>query len=158
MVYLKGQQLYITIRNAQSITRRYLEDYWQQRCRIIEELKEVIDATVPAWETESFSLFVMRCVRPSFTNIAYGFGKVSPFKSLNEFRTIVCDSRVRQMCIAMDGSGLNDEWNKLFHWCKSKQWITLYLYYMDVQHGSKICHCIRRVQKAIVRRLKKHPE
>lgn len=155
MVYLKDQCLYINIRNAQSMTRRYLEDYWQQRCRIIDELKEIIDRNTPAWETESFLLFVMRCVRPSFINIAYGFSKVSPIHSLQEFRTIVRDPRVRKMCTVLDPEAFNDEWKKLFNWCKNRRWITLYLYYMDVQHGSKICHNIRRVQKAVERRLKR---
>lgn len=155
MVYLKDQCLYINIRNAQSMTRRYLEDYWQQRCRIVDELKEIINRNTPAWETESFLLFVMRCVRPSFINIAYGFSKVSPIHSLQEFRTIVRDPRVRKMCTVLDPEAFNDEWKKLFNWCKNRRWITLYLYYMDVQHGSKICHNIRRVQKAIERRLKR---
>lgn len=155
MVYLKDQCLYINIRNAQSMTRRYLEDYWQQRCRIVDELKEIINRNTPAWETESFLLFVMRCVRPSFINIAYGFSKVSPIHSLQEFRTIVRDPRVRKMCTVLDPEAFNDEWKKLFNWCKNRRWITLYLYYMDVQHGSKICHNIRRVQKAVERRLKR---
>ena len=155
MVYLKDQCLYINIRNAQSMTRRYLEDYWQQRCRIVDELKEIINRNTPAWETESFLLFVMRCVRPSFINIAYGFDKVSPIHSLQEFRTIVRDPRVRKMCTVLDPEAFNDEWKKLFNWCKNRRWITLYLYYMDVQHGSKICHNIRRVQKAVERRLKR---
>ena len=156
MVYLKDQRLYINIRNAQSMTRRYLEDYWQQRCRIIDELKEIIDRNTPAWETESFPLFVMRCVRPSFINIAYGFSKVSPIHSLKEFRMIVHDSRVRKMCNALNPEVFNDDWRKLFNWCKNKRWMTLYLYYMDVQHDSKICHHIRRIQKAMERRLMKH--
>ncbi len=151
MVYLKDERLYINIRNAQSLTRRYLSDYWQQRCRIMDELVGVIGASV--WETASFPLFVMRCVRPSFTNIAYGFGKVSMLHSLMEFRTIVNDPRVRKMCEVLDPAGLNDEWTKLFGWCRHKRFITLYLYYMDVQQHNKLCHFIRKVQKALERHL-----
>lgn len=155
MVYLKDERLYVNMRNAQSLTRRYLPDYWQQRCRIMDELEAVIDITQPAWGTESFTLFVMRCVRPSFTNIAYGFGKVSLIRSILEFREIVNDPRVRKMCEVMTSEGFNEEWSKLFAWCRDRRWITLYLYYMDVQHGNKLCHQIRRVQKALERRIKK---
>lgn len=155
MVYLKNQRIYINIRNAKSLTRRYLPDYWQQRCRIMDALENIINANYPAWETESFPLFVMRCVRPSFTNIGYGFGKVSALRSMLEFREIVSDPRVRRMCTAINPEGFNEEWTKLFIWCKNKCWITLYLYYMDVQHHNKLCHYIRKVQKFIVRRMSK---
>jgi glycosyltransferase EpsH len=152
MVYLKGEELYINMRNASSLTRRYLPDYWQQRCRIIDELETVIGVDQCAWDTESFPLFVMRCVRPSFTNIAYGFGKVGIFHSLREFREIVHDPRVRKMCEAIRPDNFNEEWRKLFNWCKNKRWITLFLYYMDVQQHNKLCHEIRRVQKVLERR------
>ena len=153
MVYLKDEKLYINIRNAKSMTRRYLSNYWQQRCRIIDVLEEIISANTSAWQTEFFPLFVMRCVRPSFTNIAYGFGKVSPFKSIREFSAIVKDARVRKMCATMHTEGLSDEWVKLFNWCRGKRYFTLYFYFMDVQHHNKLCHFIRRVQKAVERRL-----
>ena len=151
MVYLKDERLYINIRNAQSLTRRYLVNYWDQRCRIMDELENVISQTQPVWETESFPLFVMRCIRPSFTNIAYGFDQNSVFHSLMEFRTIVTDPRVRKMCQVLDSAGLNDEWTKLFVWCKHKRYITLYLYYMDVQQHNKLCHNIRKAQKKLER-------
>ena len=153
MVYLKEERLYINVRNAKSITRRYLPDYWQQRCRIMDLLETIINADNPAWDTESFQLFVMRCVRPSFTNIAYGFGEISAFRSMMEFREIVNDPRVRKMCKTMTVQRFNDEYTKLFNWCKNKNYITLYLYYMDVQHGNKLCHGIRRIQKSIIRHI-----
>lgn len=156
MVYLKNEFLYFNIRNSQSLTRRYLKDYWIQRCRIIDELETVINQRQPAWSTTSFPLFVMRCVRPSFTNIAYGFHSESVFSSVKQFYDIVHDSRVRKACCAMDNNGLNDEWRKLFSWCKHKRYFTLYFYYMDVYQKNKICHFIRRVQKGLERRLKPH--
>lgn len=154
MVYLKNEKLYINQRNSQSLTRRYLPDYWQQRCRIMDELAAVMGQTRCAWETESFPLFVMRCVRPSFTNIGYGFGKNSAFHSLMEFRTIVRDPRVRKMCEVLNPEECNEEWRKLFNWCRNKRYFTLYLYYMDVQQGDKLCRLIRKIQKAIERRLR----
>lgn len=152
MVYLKDERLYINMRNTQSLTRKYLPDYWQQRCRIIDELETIINTDHPAWETESFPLFVMRCVRPSFTNIAYGFGKVSVLRSIKDFSIIVHDPRVRKMCDVMDGTGLNDEWKKLFDWCKNKNTLTLFLYHKDVYQGDGFCRFIRKVQKHIQRR------
>lgn len=155
MVYLKNEELYINLRNSASLTRRYLPDYWQQRCRIMDELAAVMKQTVDAWETAAFPLFVMRCVRPSFTNIGYGFGKNSALHSLIEFYTIVRDSRVRKMCEILDPVNLSEEYAKLFHWCKRKRYITLYLYYMDVQHHNKLCHYIRKVQKLSERGIRK---
>ena len=156
MVYLKNQSLYINIRNAQSITRRYLPNYWQQRCQLMDKLTAVIDQTQPAWKTESFPLFVMRCIRPSFTNIGYGFDQNSMFYSLKEFRTIVRDPRVRKMCEVINSDGFNEEWSKLYNWCKHKRYFTLYLYYMDTMQHNKLCRFIRRVQKSLERRLHKH--
>lgn len=158
LVYLKNEQLYINYRNSKSLTRRYLPDFWKQRCQVIDTLAAMSNADHPAWETTAFPLFLMRCVRPSFTNIAYGFGKVSVFRSLMEFREIVNDPRVQRMCAAIDPQGFNDEYTKLFNWCKKKDYITLFLYYMDVQHGNKLCHGIRRIQKGINRRIKKWTE
>lgn len=155
MVYLKDERLYINIRNSQSLTRRYLPDYWKQRCQLMDKLEAVINQTQPAWKTESFPLFVMRCIRPSFTNIGYGFGKVSILHSMKEFRAIVCDPRVRKMCQVLNPEGFNEEWAKLFDWCKYKRYITLYLYYMDVQHGNKLCHHIRKIQKKLERGIRK---
>lgn len=153
IVYLKNQFLYQYQLTANSLTRKYLSAYWQQRCHFIDALEAVISRTQPAWDTPGFVLMVMRGVRPSFTNIAYGFGKVSIFHSLMEFRTIVHDPRVRKMCAAVNPEGFNDEWSKLFNWCYHKRWITLYLYHMDVIQHNKLCHLIRRVQKALERRL-----
>ena len=156
MAYLKGELLYINIRNSESLTRRYLPDYWQQRCELMDMLQDVIEQTKPAWKTESFPLFVMRCIRPSFTNIAYGFKQNSISHSLMEFRTIIRDPRVRKMCEVVDPGGFNEAWRKLFIWCRDKRWITLYLYYMDVQHHNKLCHQIRKIQKALERRIGTH--
>ena len=156
MVYLKNEKLYINMRNTSSLTRRYLPDYWQQRCRIIDALEVVINTDHSAWEAASFPLFVMRCVRPSFTNVAYGFGKVSMFRSLKEFRTIVHDPRVRKMCEVINSDGFNEEWSKLYNWCKHKRYFTLYFYYMDTMQHNKLCHFIRKIQKALERRLYKH--
>lgn len=153
MVYLKNEYLYVNLRNAESLTRRYLPDYWQQRCKLIDELENVINEDQLAWSTDSFPLFIMRCVRPTFTNIAYGFGKENVFHSLKEFSEVVHDYRVRKMCDVVKTDGLNDEWMKLFQWCRNKQYITLYFYYMDVQYGSRVCHIIRRLQKAVQRRI-----
>lgn len=155
MVYLKDERLYINIRNAQSLTRRYLPDYWQQRCRIMDALETVISQTRSAWEMVSYPLFVMRCIRPSFTNIAYGFTQNSILHSLMEFRTIVRDPRVRKMCKILDPNGFNDEWTKLFRWCRDRRWVTLYLYHMDVVQHNKLCHGIRKLQKKAERALNK---
>ena len=152
-VYLKNEKLYINIRNSHSLTRRYLPDYWQQRCRIMDELAAVIGTLV--WETASFPLFVMRCIKPSFINIAYGFERNGMLYSLMEYRKIVNDPWVRKMCEVLDPAGLNEEWTKLFNWCKHRWFITLYLYHMDVIQHNKMCHFIRKVQKKLERGLKK---
>lgn len=153
LVYLKNEHLYINYRNPWSLTRKYLPDFWTQRCQVMDTLASIIEEDRSAWDTPGFVLMVMRGVRPSFTNIAYGFGKVSIFHSLMEFRTIVHDPRVRKMCAAVNPEGFNDEWSKLFNWCYHKRWITLYLYHMDVIQHNKLCHLIRTVQKALERRL-----
>lgn len=154
MVYLKNERLYVNMRNSQSLTRQYLPDYWKQRCLLIDKLEIIVNKSCSAWNTESFPLFVMRCVKPSFTNIAYGFSEVSIFRSIKEFMDIVNDGRVRKMCQMMNIGGLNEEWRKLFIWCKNKRYLTLYLYYMDVQQGNQLCRFIRKIQKAVERRIK----
>lgn len=155
LVYLKNEHLYINYRNPWSLTRRYLPDFWTQRCQVMDTLAALIEQDQPAWDTPGFVLMVMRGVRPSFTNIAYGFGQNSVFRSLMEFRTIVNDSRIRKMCEVVDPTGFNEEWKKLFCWCRDKRWITLYLYHMDVVQHNKLCHTIRMVQKALERRIKR---
>ncbi len=157
MVYLKNEKLYINARNSQSLTRRYLPDYWEQRCRLMRVLSDVIERFCSPWETETFPLFIMRSIRPSFTNIAYGFGKVSIFHSVRDFKAIVKDPLVRKMCEVLNPAGLNEEWRKLFEWCMHKRYFTLYFYYMDVTQHNKLCHFIRRVQKAVERRVS-HPK
>lgn len=155
LVYLKDQCLYINYRNPYSLTRKYLPDFWTQRCQVMDTLAAIIEQEQPAWNVPGYVLMVMRGVRPSFTNIAYGFGKVSILHSIKEFRTIVNDPRVRKMCAVINPDGFNEEWRKLFNWCKSKDYITLYLYHMDVIQHNKLCHFIRKVQKGINRRMKR---
>ena len=107
------------------------------------------------WESKAFPLFVMRCVRPSFTNISYGFERQNTLDSLRQFFTIINDRRVRRMCNLIDSRCLNDEWRKEFDWCKNKNVFTVYWYYKDVYQGSKICHLIRKVQKYLKRNFEK---
>lgn len=155
LVYLKNECLYINYRNPYSLTRKYLPDFWTQRCQVMDTLSAIIEQDQSAWDMPGYVLMVMRGVRPSFTNIAYGFGQNSMFHSLKEFRTIVNDPRIRKMCQIVDASGFNDEWSKLYNWCRDRQYITLYLYHKDVIQHNKLCHVIRRIQKGINRRVRR---
>lgn len=154
LVYLKNENLYINYRNPYSLTRRYLPDFWTQRCQVMDTLAALIEQEQPAWDTTGFVLMVMRGVRPSFANIAYGFNQNSMLHSLMEFRAIVNDPRIRKMCEVVDPSGFDDGWSKLYRWCRDRRYITLYLYHKDVIQHNKLCHMIRKVQKALERRWK----
>lgn len=156
LVYLKNECLYINYRNPYSLTRRYLPDFWTQRCQVMDTLAAIIGQEQSAWEVPGYVLMVMRGVRPSFTNIAYGFGQNSMLRSLKEFRAIVNDPRIRKMCQTVDPGGFNEEWSKLYQWCRHRRYITLYLYHMDVIQHDKLCHRIRKIQKAIERRIGRH--
>lgn len=59
------------------------------------------------------------------------------------------------MCKILDPNGFNDEWTKLFRWCRDRRWVTLYLYHMDVVQHNKLCHGIRKLQKKAERALNK---
>ncbi len=145
--YLKNEQLYINVRNTNSVTNQYLNNYWEQRCRIIDEILSFANNSDEFWHNQSFLLFIMRCVRPSYTNISYGFGKVGLTTSIKEFKKIVNDNRVINMTENLDISQLNEDWLKIFNWTKDKKYFTLFFFYKDTYGKSRFFHFVRKIQK-----------
>lgn len=158
IVYLKDEYLYNNIINSNSLTKRYLPDYWEQRCRIIDKVKKISTDNSVLLNSDMMNLFVLRCVRPSFENISLGFSNNSNIKSFFDYKKIINNKNVRNAVLNVDDKTLGYEWSRMVRWIKNKEVLSIFLYYKDIFGKSKICHCIRQPLKKFDRLMNKRQQ
>ena len=149
IVYLKNEFFYNNIISNVSLTKKYLPTYWEQRCRIIDKIYEIAKDINFTLDEDMMKLFVYRCVRASYYNIAYGFKTNSGIYSYKEFKKIITHKYVRQAMEIIPNANYDFEWNRLLQWTKNKKIFTLYSYHKDIFEKSKIHHKLRKITKRI---------
>lgn len=151
ITYLKNEFLYNNINNANSLTKHYLPDYWEQRKRLINEVYTHSMDQMSAVRPDMMSLFIFRCVRASFINIALGFNTNGKIESYLAFRRIIFDEQVAIAVKNLPKYHYSFEWTRHIGWIKNRKVWAVYSYYMDVYGCSKLHHNMRKLIKALSR-------